>query len=88
MNIEKLTLVELKKLNDRIAAALPIARARELSTARKELADLAASKGFALKELLAAPAPRRAKGERKPSTKMRDAKGIFLTEQQMIKQAA
>lgn len=77
MNVEKLSLAELKALNDRVAAAIPVARAREMSAARKELADLAASKGFALKELLAAPAPRRAKTPRKPSTKMKDAKGVI-----------
>lgn len=79
MNIEKLSLAELTKLNERVAAAIPLARVRELSAARKELADLAASKGFALKELLdTAPKAKRASGAlRKPSTKMRDAKGVI-----------
>ena len=52
MNIDKLSLVELKKLHERVTAALPIARAREMTAARKDLADLVAAKGFTLTELI------------------------------------
>ena len=83
MNIEKLSLAELVKLNERVTAALPIARAREMSAARKELSDLVAAKGFTLTELIGtAPKGRRttvkASGSpRKSSTKMRDPKGVI-----------
>ncbi len=79
MNIEKLSLAELTKINERITAALPIARARELAAARKELADLAATKGFPLTELLGTTTKAsRVRGpDRKPSVKMRDAKGLI-----------
>lgn len=78
MKIENLTLSELVKLNDRITAALPIVRARELEAARKEMRALAESKGFAISDLIGtAPKARSSRGpDRKPATKMRDAKGI------------
>lgn len=83
MNIEKLSLAELKKLNDRIAVALPIARARAMSIARKELADLVAAKGFTLTELIGtAPKGRRSTAKpagtpRKAPAKLRDSKGVI-----------
>lgn len=52
MNIEKMSLSELTALNARVEAAIPKVKARELEMARKEIADLAASKGYSLKELI------------------------------------
>ena len=72
MNIDKLSLAELKALNERVSAMIPKVRARELEAARKELHDLAAAKGYSLKELTAtARQPRMAM---KPAAKLRDAK--------------
>lgn len=72
MNIEKMSLSELTALNARVEAAIPKVKARELEMARKEIADLAASKGYTLKELLG-KTPRKAKTA-KASSKFRDAK--------------
>lgn len=72
MNIEKMSLSELTALNARVEAAIPRVRARELETARKELTDLAAAKGYSLKELIG-KTPRKAKAA-KASSKLRDAK--------------
>ena len=81
MNVEKLSLTELKALHARIATALPIVRARELAAVRQEMADLATSKGFAISELvgpLTTTKTKRASATaRKPSVKMRDAKGVI-----------
>lgn len=83
MNIEKLSLAELRKLNDRIVVALPIARAREMSAARKEMDDLVAAKGFTLAELIdTAPKGRRLTAKpagttRKTPAKLRDSKGVI-----------
>ena len=78
MNVEKLSLVELTALNEKVVAQIPIARKRELDAARKELADLAAAKGYSIRELLDAPKTRRGTGRaRRPATKMRDAKGVI-----------
>lgn len=81
MNVEKLSLNELTALHARIATALPIARARELAAVRKDMEALAAAKGFAISELIGTtttPKTKRASATaRKPSIKMRDAKGVI-----------
>jgi len=73
MNIEKMSLDELTKLHTRVTAAMPVARERELTAARKELTDLALAKGFSIPELIGKPAQR---NRRKPVTvtKLRDEK--------------
>lgn len=75
MNIEKMSLAELTALNARVEAAIPKVKARELEMARKELADLAASKGYTLKELVG-KTPRKAKATGSTG-KMRDPKGLI-----------
>tara|TARA_R110000822_G_scaffold21722_12_gene68752 strand:+ start:1569 stop:1874 length:306 start_codon:yes stop_codon:yes gene_type:complete len=79
MNVEKLSLTELKALHARIATALPIVRARELAAVRQEMADLATSKGFAISELVGPSTKTKRAGAtaRRPSVKMRDAKGVI-----------
>ena len=79
MNVEKLSLTELTALHARIATALPIARARELAAVRKDMEALAAAKGFAISELVgtSTTTKRASATARKPSTKMRDAKGVI-----------
>lgn len=81
MNVEKLSLIELNALHERIATAIPIARARELAAVRKDMEALAAAKGFAISELVGATTTTKTKRTgataRKPSTQMRDAKGVI-----------
>lgn len=72
MNIDKLSLSELKALNDSVAAMIPKVRARELEAARKEIADLAAAKEYSVAELVGKPA--KARRHYKPSAKLRDIK--------------
>ncbi len=74
MNIEKLSLPELKALAAKVDAQIPVARARELDAARKEIAALAEARGFTLRdirEMQERLAPRR---QRKASTQLRDMK--------------
>jgi len=82
MNVEKLSLIELKALHERIATAIPIARARELAAVRKEIADLATSRGYSFEELQVetktkTKTKRTGATARTPSTQMRDAKGVI-----------
>lgn len=80
MKIENLSYAELVQINERVTKAMPEARARELTAARKIVADIATEKGFALTELLGQSAtPAAAKRQRKArtSTKMRDGAGVI-----------
>jgi len=78
MTVEKMSLIELKALHERIATAIPVVRARELAAVRKELADLATSRGYSFEELQVETKTKRTGATaRKPSTQMRDAKGVI-----------
>ncbi len=76
MNIEKLSLPELKALAAKVDAQIPVARARELDAARKELTALAQARGFTLRDLREMHEPRTQKRQRKASVQLRDPKGL------------
>ena len=53
-SIDKMSIPELRELNEAIAKAIVIATARERDGARKEILALAAARGFSLTELMTA----------------------------------
>lgn len=77
MNIETMKLADLVKLNAKVEALIPVARARELEAARNEFAALAKAKGFTVKDLIGSK-PKRTYARRKaPTGQLRDAKGVI-----------
>ncbi|HEY6897479.1 MAG TPA: H-NS histone family protein [Rhodocyclaceae bacterium] len=65
MDLSKLSIAELKELQTRIPAEIQKRKSEEKQQVLKELADLAAAKGFSLDELMAKKSAKT--GSRKPA---------------------